>query len=163
MIKYIYTLLQEKEQLFESKRNWILEESLNTKSLLLGGTLCNVLSRKVYEAIVQAFAEIIFNIDRNCNLNLVNPNYVDDYVLQLWLSIFKNSQIMQFKYTNFVRKEDFLPGIGARKSGPDFEGEFPFSWLVYQLFAGLLSKVACDKGTYLMYFVNSNDFIIFSL
>jgi len=148
LIQYIYTLLQEKEQLFESEKSWVLQESLNTKNLLLGGTLCNVLSRRVNEAIVQVFAEVIVKIDRNCNLNLVRPDTVDIYVSQLWLCIFRNKDIMQFKYTNFVRKEDFLPGIGARKSGPDFEGEFPFSWLVYELFAGLLSKVECTKGNH---------------
>ena len=152
LIQYIYTLLQEKEELFESEKNWIVEESLNTKNLLLGGTLCNVLSRKVNKAIVQVFAEIIFTIDRNCNLNLVNPNDKDDTVSQLWLSIFRNSQIMQFKYANFVRKGDFLPGIGARKSGLDFKGNFPFSWLVYELYSGLLSKVYA-KGNYFISFV----------
>ena len=159
LIQYIYILLQEKEELFESEKNWIVEESLNTKNLLLGGTLCNVLSRKVNKAIVQVFAEIIFTIDRNCNLNLVNPNYMDDTVpqfrftvSQLWLSIFRNSQIMQFKYANFVRKGDFLPGIGARKSGLDFKGKFPFSWLVYELYSGLLSKVYA-KGNYFISFV----------
>jgi len=149
LIQYIYSLLQEKEQICESEKNWIEQESLSNKNLLLGGTLSNVLSRRVYGAIVQVFAQIIATIDLNYNLNLINPSNEDDFVSQLWLSFFKNPQVMQLKYTELVKKEDYFPGIGARISDHIIKATFPFSWLVYELFAELLwSTITTHSGVY---------------
>ena len=109
--------------------------------------MSNVLSRRVYGAIVQVFAQIIVTIDHNCNLNLISPNKEGVCVSQLWLSFFKNPQVMQLKYTDLVKKEDYLPGVGARLSSHDIKATFPFSWLVYDLFAGLLSStIASHSG-----------------
>ena len=148
MINHIYALLRDKEKIFENEKDWILQESLSNKNLLLGGTLSNALSRRVHGAVVQVFAEIIASIDRNCNLSLIDPENCDLALSQLWLSIFSNSHVMQFKFTDFVKGKDYLPGIGARKSGQDFECKFPFSWLVYEVFIGLWNKVKSSGGEF---------------
>ena len=53
---------------------------------------------------------------------------------------------MEFKFSDFVKKEDYLPGIGARKSKEDFGGRFPFSWILYEIITGLLEKVKISRG-----------------
>ncbi len=157
IIKYIYVLLREKEELIESEKDWIAQESLNNKSLIEGGTLSNVLSRRIDGAVTKIFAEIISIIDRNCNLSLIDPKKCDATTTKLWLAFFENSQIMQFKFANFINKDISVPGIGARKSCHDFEAKFPYSWLVYDMFMGLWSKVK-TSGNFILQF----DCIFFS-
>ena len=163
LVQYIYSLLQEKEKACESEKNWIEQESLSNKSLLLGGTLSNVLSRRVYSVIVQMFAQIIMTIDRNCNLNLIIPNKEGDCISQLWLSFFKNPQVMQLKYTDLVKKEEYLPGVGARLSSHDIKASFPFSWLVYDSFACLLVSTIASKSGLFLWFMLEQYYCVYLL
>ena len=152
LIKHIYTLIQEREELYKNEKNWIVEESMSSKNLLLGGTLTNALCRKADRVVVQILAEIIAVVDRNCNLNLIDPGDENTPISQFWLKMFLNFQIMQFKFTDFVKKDDPLPGTGARKFGSDYQCKFPFSWFIYDIFHGLwnnvksaVGKLICDK------------------
>jgi len=146
LVHHIHILLEQKEHLFESEKDWILQESLNNKNLIQGRTLSIALSRRVHRAVVHVFAEIISAVDRNYNLNLIDPDICNETICQLWLSIFSNPHIIQLKYENFVKGSDSLPGIGARKASHDYEAKFPFSWLVYNLFVGIWEHVKFSGG-----------------
>lgn len=146
LIKHIHNLLEEREEVFENEKNWVVEESMNNRSLLHGGTLCNALSRRVDRVIIQIFAEILTVIDKNLNLDLIDSSNDNTPLCQLWLSMFSNSQIMQFKFTDFVIGRDHLPGVGARKAGSDFKCKLPFSWLIYESVHGLWDKLKGSAG-----------------
>ena len=124
---------------------------MSSKNLLLGGTLTNALCRRADEVVVQILAENIAVLDRNCNLNLIDPTNQNTPVSKFWLKMFSNFQIMQFKFTDYVNRDDPLPGTGARKFGSDYECEFPFSWFVYERFHGLWYNAKSEVGKFSYY------------
>ena len=128
LIQHIYQVLKQKESLYESDKEWVIKEAMNAKTLQHGGTFCNVLTRKVDEVVIPIFSEIIARIDINYNLNLLNENFPQS---QFWLSIFRNREIMQFNYNEFVTPGDQVPGVGGRKADVDFKCKLPFSWLIF--------------------------------
>ena len=140
LIEHIHSLLQEREDYYHEK-DWITQESMSSKNLLVGGTLANALLRKIDQAVIHILAEILSIVDRNCNLNLITPSNENIPVSKLWLNFFTNTEVMQFHFTDFVIRDDPLPGTGARKFGSDYECQFPFSWLVYEVFQGLWNNV----------------------
>ena len=161
LIHHIHNLLQQKEQLIESEKDWILQESLNNKNLMQGRTLSIALSRRVHRAVVHILAEILSAIDRNYNLNLIEPDS-SETICQLWLSIFANSQIVRLKYENFVKGNDSLPGIGARKASHDYEAKFPFSWLVHDIFVGIWEQIKFSGGNTSIYCIFFTELTLFS-
>ncbi len=143
LIEHIHSLLQERESIF-NEEDWIIQESMSSKNLLVGGTLSNALCRKLDQAVIHILAEIISIVDRNCNLSLIDSG--NEIISKIWLQLFANSELMQFNFTDFVKRNDRLPGIGARKFGSDYECQFPFSWLVYEVFQGLWNNVRNSDG-----------------
>ncbi len=145
LIKYIYSLLQEREE-FYNEKDWIIQESMSSKNLLVGGTLVNALCRRIDQTVIHILAEIISVVDRNSNLNLIDPKDENIPISKFWLRLFSNADVMQFGFANFVTRDDPLPGTGARKFGSDYECQFPFSWLVFEVFQGLWNNVRSTDG-----------------
>ena len=143
LISHIHKLLQEREELYRNEQNWIVKESLNSVNLIHGGTLSNALSRKVDEVVIHILAEIIAFVDHNCNLILIEPGNENSILSKFWLLMFENFQIMQFKFTNFVSRED---SVQTRQYGPEYTCEFPFSWLIYEIFESLWTSVKSTVG-----------------
>ena len=131
LIHHIDSILKEKEKKALIPDDWILQESMNYKGLLQGGTFYNAISRIIDDSIVQAFAEILSVVDRNCNLNLIDPRNGNKPLSQLWLNVFSKSQIM-LKLLFFNYKMSYVTGLGARKASPTYNCKFPFSWLIYE-------------------------------
>ena len=123
--------MKQKESLYESDKEWVINEAMNAKSLQHGGTFRKVLTRKVDEVVVPIFSEIIARIDTNYNLDLINPKNEKSPLSQFWLSIFRNREIMQFDYNEFVTPREQVPGVGGRKADVDFKCELPFSWFIF--------------------------------
>ena len=130
LVQHIFVVLQEREEVFEGEK-WVIKEAMNARNLQHGGTFRNVLSRKVDEVVTPIFAEIIASVDRNYNLDLINPKDGDLSISKFWLRIFSDSSIMQFNYRDMVTPREQVPGVGGRKTGEDFKCELPFSWLIY--------------------------------
>ena len=108
-----------------------MNEAMNARKLQHGGTFRNALSRKVDEVVTPIFAEIIASIDRNYNLDLIDPKKGDSPISQFWMSIFSDSSIMEFNYKDMAMPREQVPGVGGRKAKEDFRCELPFSWLIY--------------------------------
>lgn len=131
LVQHIQNVLQEHDEVREDQKDWVSNEAMNAKSLQHGGTFRNVLSRKVDEVVVPLFSQIIASIDRNYNLSLIDPKNESSPLSQLWLSMFRNSSIMQFNYRGMVTSKQQVSGLGEGKTGEDFRSQFPFSWLMY--------------------------------
>ena len=130
LVQHIFEVLQEREEVFEGEK-WVIKEAMNARNLQHGGTFRNALSRKVDEVVTPIFAEIIASVDRNYNLDLIDPKNENSPISKFWLSIFSDSSIMQFNYRDMVTPREQVPGVGGRKTGEDFKCELPFSWLIY--------------------------------
>ena len=132
---HIYRLLQEREVDNHQEReadwhtNWVLGEALNASNLEVGGTFRNVLTRKINEVVIPIFAKIIASIDRNYNLDLINPKAGDTPLVQFWLAMFKDSQVQQLQYFEMAQ-EGKVAGLGRRMLDRDFRCKLPFFWLI---------------------------------
>ena len=131
MIRHISEILQERENERVDEKQWVLNEAMNQRNIRHGGTFSNVLARKLDQIVTPIFAEILSKIDEYCNLNLINPKNKNTALSHIWLEIFRNSQIMQFRYKDMIVPRDLIPGFGKRKAGGNFVCLFPFSWLVF--------------------------------
>ena len=126
---HIYRLIQEREADRLDLTNWVLREALDASKLEVGGTFRNVLARKIDEVVVKVFANIIACIDRDYNLDLINPKVPESPLSQFWLAMFKEPKIQQFRYSD-MDGEGGVPGLGKRKLVQDFKCQLPFFWLV---------------------------------
>lgn len=142
-------MLKERESVWKEEKHWVIREAMDMKSLHHGGTFRNVLSRKVDEVITPIFSEIISSIDRNCNLNLIDPRNEDlPRLSQFWLRIFRDPQLMQFNYTDMVAPREQIPGLGGRKSREDFTCELPFSWLIFEAVNNQWDNLKSSSGIF---------------
>ena len=133
LVQHIYEVLQERDQVREDEKEWVIREAMDVKNLQHGGTFSNALSRKVDSVVTPIFSEIIASIDQNYNLNLIDPENQDSPLSQFWLNMFRNSSIMQINYTDMVTPREQIPGVGGRKARDDFKCELPFSWLIFEV------------------------------
>ena len=124
---HVYQLLQERE--VDKPANWVLGEALNSSNLEVGGTFRNVLSRKIDEVVIPIFAKIIASIDRNYNLDLINPKAGDAPLTQFWLAMFRDPKIQQLRYSEAAQGGK-LAGLGGRMLYRDFKCQLPFFWLI---------------------------------
>ncbi len=128
LVEHIHKILQMRDEQRPDLKEWVTTEAMNAKGLQHGGTFRNVLSRKVDDVVVPMFAEILASIDRNYNLDLIDPKSENTSLSQFWLNVFSDPEIMEFSYTS-TREQ--VPGLGGRKAGEDFQCQLPFSWLIY--------------------------------
>ena len=128
---HIYRLLQEREVINNKPEfsNWVLSEALNSNNLEVGGTFRNVLARKIDEIVVPIFAKIIASIDRNYNLDDINPKAGDTPLVQFWLAMFGDPQIQQLRYSDMAQGRK-IAGLGGRMVDRDFKCKLPFFWLI---------------------------------
>ena len=148
LVRHIHIVLQEHDQLRQDEKDWVSNEAMSQKSLRHGGTFRNVISRRIDEVIVPIFSQIIASIDQNYNLNLIDPGDEKSHQSQFWLSMFDDSSIMQFNYIDMVTPKEHVPGLGGRKTREDFQSQFPFSWLVFEVFENQWDNTKSSAGKY---------------
>jgi len=132
-VRHIHRLVSERDQIREDEKHWVLHEALNTRKLQNGGTFQNVLTRKLDEVLIPIFSEIIALVDRNYNLDHLNPKNKNSSLSQFWLTMFRNSAIVQLRYEDMATRcghREQVPGAGGRMAEEDFKCQLPFSWLV---------------------------------
>ena len=127
LVSHIHRMLREREENFPDT-DWVLDEAMDIHNLQTGGTFKNVLTRKLDKVVVPCFSEIIAFLDRNCNLNLLQPVCPITPLSQFWLKIFSSQRAVQAL--------SFADMVGIQKvamKDEEFVCEFPFSWLVKEL------------------------------
>ena len=144
-MRHIHRLLEERDQIRKDEKQWALNEALSAKKLKHGGTFRNTLAHKMDQAVISIFAEIIDAIDHNCNLNLMQDENTPHS--QFWLAIFKESQIMQFRYEEMVAKGDpHVNRMNPQEEG--FKCQLPFFWLIKELFDAQWDSAKATGGSY---------------
>ena len=131
LVQHVYAILQEYDEDRVDEKEWVINEAMNPKNLQHGGTFSNALSRKVTRVVIPIFSEIIARIDKNYNLDLIDPKEEETHISQFWLKVFMDSRIMQFSYADLTTGRDLVSGIGV-KVVKDFQCRLPFSWLIYE-------------------------------
>ena len=161
LINHISKVLQERDQIREDEKEWVVKEAMNPKSLQHGGTFRNALSRKVDDVIVPVFSEILASIDQNYNLDLIDPKRDNPAISQFWLSMFRECGVMQFNYSDMITPREQVPGVGGRKAGEDYKCELPFSWLIHEAVDSQWDNAKSSAGLlYYVGMVNEGDILI---
>lgn len=119
--------------------NWAVNVARSRRLLQQGGTLRNALIKKIDNTIIPIFAHIIAVTNQYDNLTLFHSNQCSA-IGQIWLTIFRDPQIVQFKYTDIVAAKDHNYEIG----GTQFQCKFPFFWLVKEIIDS--NHESCKKG-----------------
>jgi hypothetical protein len=131
LVQHIFSVLKQREDVWEPNKQWVLNEAMDARKLQNGGTFRNVLARKIDDVIVPIFSEIIACMDRNYNLDLINPRGENTPLCQFWLNMFGRPKIMQFDYVEIMMTpREKVPGVGGRRSAEDFKCQLPFSWII---------------------------------
>ena len=108
-------------------------------SLRNGGTFKNVLARRLDHVVKPIFAEVIAFIDSNCNLNFLQPGDSSTPLSHLWLKIFCCPGIEhKLSYQRMKTRQKVLI--------EEFEGQFPFSWLVKEAIDNLWEEAKAIAG-----------------
>ena len=97
---------------------------MNAKRLRNGGTFRNVLARKMDQVVVPFFAEIISGVDCYYNLNLIDPMDEETALSQFWIAMFRDSEIMQWSFT------DMTVQVVPQISQMGFKCKLPFCWII---------------------------------
>ncbi len=147
LINHIFKVLQERDRTKKGEKEWMIKEAMNPRSLQHGGTFRNALSRKVDEVIIPVFGEIIGSIDQNYNLDLIDPKDINSSLSQFWLSMFRESGVMQYNYADMINPREQVPGVGERKAGEDYKCEMPFSWLIHEAVDSQWENAISSAGT----------------
>lgn len=148
LIKHMSEVLQERDLIREDEKEWVVKEAMNPRSLQHGGTFRNALSRKFDEVIIHIFSEIIASIDQNYNLDLVDPKFDDPLLSRFWLSMFRESGVMQFNYADMITPREQVPGVGGRKAKEDYKCHLPFSWLIHEAVDSQWDNAKTSSGNF---------------
>lgn len=126
LVKHVHSILQQMEEVKALDNYWAVDVARSRRQLQQGGTLRNTLIRKIDNTIIPIFAHIIAVTNQYDNLTLFHTNDECSAIAQLWLAIFGDPQIVQFKYADIVAAKEHNDGKGVAQ----FQCQFPFFWLV---------------------------------
>eukprot|EP00731_Ephydatia_muelleri_P002837 Em0001g2837a len=136
LVKHVHSLLKQMEDIIPQCKKWALNEASSHKSLRHGGTLRNTLIKKIDDTITPFLAYILSFIVQYHNLALYRK-HDDNPVSKLWLSIFSDSSIIQFKYTDITKPINESDAV-------QFECNLPFFWIAKE---AIESSIAVMTGT----------------
>ena len=152
LVGHIYRLLKEREELY-CDSNWVCQEAMKRTSLRNGGTFKNALVRRLDDVVVPIFTEVIAFIDCNYNLNFLQPVNSSAPLSHLWLKIFC-CPAMEHKLSYQRMK------IRQKVLIDEFEGQFPFSWLVKEAIDNLWEEAKAIAGHINVLFVTVSQFLL---
>ena len=144
----MFNVLKQRDEVWESDKEWVLNEAMNARSLHNGGTFRNVLARKIDDVVVPVFSEIIACMDRNYNLDLISPKNENRPLCSFWLEMFSRPKIMQFDYVEMTKPREKVPGVGGRRSVQDFKCQLPFSWIIREVVDAQWDNAKSSAGTH---------------
>lgn len=131
----VYQLLQERDLRAPNEGNEWLETEALSATTKETGTFKKALWRRFQSVVAPFLAELIAYVDRDGNLELAASE--DDWIVNLWLKVLRNSSFTELEYDDFlVQKGDasvLRRKVPVQKSGyrsHSFQCKLPFSWLL---------------------------------
>ena len=124
LLSRLYDLLAERDSLSEDPELWAVNAALDGQKLQNSLTFVNLLSRLLSDVLKKLLSFMIPFIDRNNNLDLIDPVNEQSILSQLWLSAFLNETFFQLRYTDFTTSGSNTMEVSKRR----YNCKFPFSW-----------------------------------
>uniref|UniRef100_I3K4G6 Ring finger protein 213 n=1 Tax=Oreochromis niloticus TaxID=8128 RepID=I3K4G6_ORENI len=103
--KRLHSLLKDNEANMPILKSWVLNEASNDSALQEGGTFLHTLWRKIQAVVTPLLAYLVSVIDRDCNMDLLLED--EEQIVNLWLEIFGNKEMLSLPYVRVEKKEFF--------------------------------------------------------
>ncbi|XP_043570814.1 E3 ubiquitin-protein ligase rnf213-alpha-like isoform X1 [Chiloscyllium plagiosum] len=125
--------LQEQEEISLNPKEWMCNEAKKISALQEGGTFRHTLWKCIQKMVTPNLALMISILDRDYNLNLLVDRKVNKEIKQLWLNIFKDTQILRVSHqqrSSGPKTEEITVSHKMNKVCEGISCAAPFSWLI---------------------------------
>uniref|UniRef100_A0A3Q2W9T3 RING-type E3 ubiquitin transferase n=1 Tax=Haplochromis burtoni TaxID=8153 RepID=A0A3Q2W9T3_HAPBU len=129
LLSRLVEALAQREETMGAPKEWVCSEAKKRHALQEGGTLRHTLWRCLQSTVTPILASMLEVMDRYANLDLLSDDRTGPGLIQLWLDILGDSQVLQLtppqkqRYFVLVQHHFMLDGEEQPCSAP-------FSWLV---------------------------------
>ncbi|XP_047673206.1 E3 ubiquitin-protein ligase rnf213-beta isoform X2 [Tachysurus fulvidraco] len=132
LLKRLVLALAQREENMHKSGDWVNRQIMKREALQEGGTLRHTLWRCLQGVLTPILAHMLEVLDRDCNLDLVYCTGLSEGLVQFWLDIFDDGQILDLsvaKNSSSLEQEidvqsNLVVGGKARNCTA------PFSWLI---------------------------------
>ncbi|KAM6896925.1 E3 ubiquitin-protein ligase rnf213-beta [Xenentodon cancila] len=124
--------LAQREQMMGSPKEWVLREANKRQALQEGGTLRHTLWRCLQSTVTPILVNMLEAMDRYANLDLLCDDRLSPCLLQLWIDILGDSQILHLTPLQNQSESDqeVLMQHFFMLDGEEQSCLAPFSWLI---------------------------------
>lgn len=134
--------MKQRDDTMPHSDEWAMEIALNSQKLQSNHTLVNALCRKLDEVIGSFLSHIIFRLDQNNNLCLIDPKNQQSPMSEFWLAVFSNPDLFPLTYSDMATSTLSKSSINKRH----FSCQFPFSWEIIDHIEAIQNGVLSSTG-----------------
>ncbi|XP_058262202.1 E3 ubiquitin-protein ligase rnf213-beta isoform X1 [Hemibagrus wyckioides] len=132
LLKRMVVALTQKEECMLNSGDWVNREIMKREALQEGGTLRHTLWRCLQGVLTPILACILEVLDRDCNLDLLYGEGLSEGLVQFWLDIFDDGQILELPVpqNSSSSEEEIDVQYNLVVGGEAHTCTAPFSWLI---------------------------------
>ncbi|KAK3529115.1 hypothetical protein QTP70_016547 [Hemibagrus guttatus] len=132
LLKRLVVALMQKEENMINSGDWVNREIMKREALQEGGTLRHTLWRCLQGVLTPVLARILEVLDRDCNLDLLYGSGLSEGLVQFWLDIFDDRQILELPVpqNSSSSEEEIDVQYNLVVGGESHTCNAPFSWLI---------------------------------
>ncbi|XP_060751752.1 E3 ubiquitin-protein ligase rnf213-beta isoform X2 [Tachysurus vachellii] len=132
LLKRLVVALAQREENMEKSADWVNRQIMKREALQEGGTLRHTLWRCLQGVLTPILARMLEVLDRDCNLDLVYGAGLSEGLVQFWLDIFDDGQILDLSVAmnsgSLEQEIDVQYNLVVGRKTRNCTA--PFSWLI---------------------------------
>ncbi|XP_062382955.1 E3 ubiquitin-protein ligase rnf213-beta [Sardina pilchardus] len=131
LLRRLVDALAQKEELMPNPKDWVNKEAGKRQALQESGTLRHTLWRCLLSTLTPFLAHILEVLDRDANLDLAYSDGLSEELIDFWLDIFDDKQILDLTFLLTSRgEEEIKVQANLMLGGREQPCRAPFSWLI---------------------------------
>ncbi|XP_036427896.1 E3 ubiquitin-protein ligase rnf213-beta isoform X2 [Colossoma macropomum] len=149
LLKRLVVALTQREELIHNSGDWVNKEAMKREALQEGGTLRHTLWRCLQGVLTPVLARVLEILDRDSNLDLLYDAGLSEGLIQFWLDIFSDEQILDLSLPQGSSgSEQEIDVQCSLLVGVDEHAcTAPFSWLIRLYCHNLWEESQFVQGT----------------
>ncbi|XP_041937940.1 E3 ubiquitin-protein ligase rnf213-beta isoform X4 [Alosa sapidissima] len=138
LLRRLVDALEQKEELMPNPKDWVNKEAGKRQALQESGTLRHTLWRCLLSTLTPILARILEVLDRDANLDLAYSAGLSEELIDFWLDIFNDKQILDLTFSQTSRgEEEIKVQANLMLGGREQPCRAPFSWLIRSYYHAL--------------------------
>ncbi|XP_076154175.1 E3 ubiquitin-protein ligase rnf213-beta isoform X2 [Alosa pseudoharengus] len=138
LLRRLVDALAQKEELMPNPKDWVSKEAGKRQALQESGTLRHTLWRCLLSTLTPILARILEVLDRDANLDLAYSAGLSEELIDFWLDIFDDKQILDLTFSQTSRgEEEIKVQANLMLGGREQPCRAPFSWLIRSYYHAL--------------------------